>query len=191
MDENPTPLDRYDAELRFAEHLKAAGLPLYSSTVHDPEAHDLEFRWDHGLSLHLDLTRGTVDPIDEWERAAILGEGPTCECVACEPGPIDVYVSGSPDDPRTAQDIPGVVIHRGPPLHPDDLTTINGIPVTSASRTLIDLAEVMDIDALREVFATAERLGHLDPEALRAARARVEWRPSLAMLDEVIAEFCD
>jgi hypothetical protein len=24
----------------------------------------------------------------------------------------------------------------------------------------------------------------------RAARARVEWRPSLALLDEVIGEFC-
>jgi hypothetical protein len=33
-------------------------------------------------------------------------------------------------------------------------------------------------------------LGLLDPEALRAARARVEWRPSLEMLDRVIEEFC-
>jgi len=31
----------------------------------------------------------------------------------------------------------------------------------------------------------------LDPDALRAARAGVEWRPSMATtLDEVIAEFC-
>ena len=37
---------------------------------------------------------------------------------------------------------PGVVVHRGPPLHPDDLTIQNGIPVTSPSRTLIDCAEV-------------------------------------------------
>jgi hypothetical protein len=29
------------------------------------------------------------------------------------------------------------------------------------------------------------------PAALRASRERVEWRPSLAMPDEVIAEFCD
>ncbi len=34
-------------------------------------------------------------------------------------------------------------------------------------------------------------IGLLDPEALRAARGRVEWRPSLTMLDEVIEEFFD
>jgi hypothetical protein len=39
---------------------------------------------------------------------------------------------------------------------------------------------------LRAAFARAQEIGLLDPEALRAARERVEWRPSLAMLDEVI-----
>ena len=76
-------------------------------------------------------------------------------------------------------------------MHPDDITTFNGIPVTSPSRTLIDLAEVVSADELRTAFARAQQMGLLDPEALRAARARVEWRPSLAMLDRVIEEFCD
>ena len=48
----------------------------------------------------------------------------------------------------------------------------------------------MTIDELRRLFARARAIGLLDPEALRAARGRVEWRPSLAMLDEVIEEFC-
>ena len=100
-------------------------------------------------------------------------------------------VPGSADDPRLDTSIPGVVIHRQPPLHPDDLMTHNGIPVTSPSRTLIDFAEVMTAAELRAAFARAQEIGLLDPEALRAARGRVEWRPSLAMLDEVIAEFCD
>ncbi len=116
----------------------------------------------------------------------ILGLGPAARTRA----PIDVYVPGSADDPRTDTSIPGVEIHRGPPLHPDDVTTVDGIPVTSPSRTLIDLAEVMTADELRACFARAREIGLLDPEALRAARARVEWRPSLAMLDEVIDEFC-
>jgi hypothetical protein len=192
MDENPTPLDRYDAELRFAELLKAADLPLYTRTVYDPELQALEFHWSHGLTLHMDLSRGEVEPIDEWERNAILDEGPLCECEECAPDvPIHVYVPGSADDPRDAEPVPGVEIHRGPPLHPDDVTTVRGIPVTSPSRTLIDLAEVMTADELRDTFARAQRMGMLDPDALRAARGRVEWRPSLAMLDEVIAEFCD
>ena len=82
------------------------------------------------------------------------------------------------------------MIHRGPPLHPDDVTTLHGIRVTSPSRTLIDCAEFMTAAELRATFARARDIGLLDPEALRAARARVEWRPSLAMLDEVIDEFC-
>ena len=82
------------------------------------------------------------------------------------------------------------MIHRVPELHPDDLTTLNGIPVTTPSRTLIDLAEDTTRDELRAWFVRFRGMGLLDPEALRASRARVEWRPSLAMLDEVIAEFC-
>jgi hypothetical protein len=104
--------------------------------------------------------------------------------------PVHVYVPGSVDDPRATPSIPGVVIHRGPPLHPDDVTTLDGMRITSPSRTLIDIAEVVTAAELRAAFASARELGLLDPEALRAARARVEWRPSLAMLDEVIDEFC-
>ena len=52
-----------------------------------------------------------------------------------------------------------VVIHRGPPLHPDDVTTHMGIPVTSPSRTLIDCAEFMTAGELRAAFARARELG--------------------------------
>jgi hypothetical protein len=105
--------------------------------------------------------------------------------------PIHVFVPGSPDDPREESHIPGVVVHHGPPLHPDDVTVLDGIPITTPSRTLIDCAEVMSPDELRATFERARDIGLLDPDALRAARARVEWRPSLRMLDELIAEFCD
>ena len=105
-------------------------------------------------------------------------------------GLIHITVPASATDPRDDADIPGVVVHRTPPLHPDDVVILDGIPVTSPSRTLIDCAEVMDRDELRELFVRVRAQGLLDPAALRAARARVEWRPSLAMLDEVIGEFC-
>lgn len=105
--------------------------------------------------------------------------------------PIHVYIPADPTDPRAGRDFPdGVIVHFGPPLHPDDLTVVDGIPVTSVSRTLIDMAEEVEIDELRGMFASAREQGLLDPEEMAAARARVEWRPSLAMLDEVIAEFC-
>lgn len=82
-----------------------------------------------------------------------------------------------------------MTVHRVPELHPEDVVTLpSGLRVTSLSRTLIDLAEILPPDELREVFANARERGLLDMEALRRARARVEWRPSLEMLDQVIAE---
>jgi predicted transcriptional regulator of viral defense system len=64
-----------------------------------------------------------------------------------------------------------VVVHYGPPLHPDDLTLVDGIPVTSVARTLIDLAELMDADELRGCFATArERACSTSTTSLRRAR---------------------
>jgi hypothetical protein len=106
---------------------------------------------------------------------------------------IDVTVPGSSVDPRDEPPAPeGVRVHRVPSLHPEDVVTLPcGLPVTSVARTLVDLAEVMTRDDLRDTFATARRRGLLDMDALKRSRARVEWRPSLAMLDSVITEFED
>jgi hypothetical protein len=104
--------------------------------------------------------------------------------------PIHITIPGRADDPRDLPPAPpGVIIHRTPPLHPDDVTVVNGLPVTTPARTLVDLAEIMDQAELRNAFLDFQAAGHLEIEAVKAARARVEWRPSLAMLDEVIAEF--
>jgi len=106
---------------------------------------------------------------------------------------IHVSVPGSNGDPRDEVSAPpGVVIHRVPALHPDDVVTLpSGLRVTSVARTLIDLAEEMTQDELRDAFAIAREKGLLDMDALRRSRQRVEWRPSLRMLDEVIDEFQD
>ena len=187
MDFGRVAMDPGVAARRFAVRLEEAGLPPFVSAAHDAELDLLRVTWAHGVTLYMDLRHDDiVEPIDEHGRAVILGLRPCCE----ECTKVDVYVAGCPDDPRKDTPIPGVEIHRGPPLHPDDVTTVRGIPVTSPSRTLIDLAEVMTADELRVCFGRAREIGLLDPEARRAARARVEWRPSLEMLDEVIAEFC-
>ena len=105
-------------------------------------------------------------------------------------GLIHITVPARPDDPRTAvPDIPGVVVHRVPERHPDDMTVVDGIPCTSVSRTLIDCAEEVDKAELRAMFARARELGLLDMQALEASYARVEWRPSLPMVREVMDEF--
>ena len=186
MDARRAAMDPDEDKRRFAARVEEAGLPRFARTRHDPTTHCLQVTWENGYTIHLDLTYPEIEPLEDWERDAILGHEPS----RAGAGPIDVYVPGSADDPRTDTTTPGVAIHRGPPLHPDDVTTVDGIPVTTPSRTLIDMAEVSTADELRAMFARAREVGLLDPEALRAARARVEWRPSLEMLDEVIAEFC-
>lgn len=106
------------------------------------------------------------------------------------PEPIHITVPADPCDPRESPPPPdGVIVHRVPTLHPDDTDVIDGLPVTSVSRTLIDLGEHLSEDELRECFGTARDKGMLDPEKLLASRARVEWRPSLPKVDRLIAEF--
>ncbi len=103
---------------------------------------------------------------------------------------IHVTIPGRPDDPRTPRpNIPGVIVHHVPELHPDDRTMHDGIPCTSPARTLVDLAEVMDREELRATFARARDIGLLDMRAVEASYKRVEWRPSLRMLREVMDEF--
>jgi hypothetical protein len=104
--------------------------------------------------------------------------------------PIHVTVAGSPRDPRgPISNVPGVRVHHAPALHPDDVTVIDGIPVTSVSRTLVDLAEILPRAELREAFAEARAKGLLEMDAVEASYARVEWRASLRMLREVMDEF--
>jgi hypothetical protein len=106
--------------------------------------------------------------------------------------PIHITVQGDADDPRSQIEAPaGIIIHRSPPLHPDDIDEVDGIAVTSLARTLIDLAEISDQDELRSYFAQARAEGRLDIDAVRASAGRVEWRPSLPMLYAVIGEFED
>ncbi len=107
-------------------------------------------------------------------------------------GLIHVTVPASPDDPRVPVPAPaGVVIHRVPALHPDDVTVLDGIPITTVARTLVDCAEVATREELREMFARARELGLLNIADVEASAGRVEWRPSLGMLREVMAEFDD
>ena len=104
-------------------------------------------------------------------------------------GLIHVTVPRHPGDPRDPpKEPPGVVVHYVPELHPDDMTVIDGLPVTSLSRTLIDLAKTMHYYELRACWVRARKQGQLDLDAVRASRERVEWRPSLVVVDQLIAE---
>jgi predicted transcriptional regulator of viral defense system len=62
---------------------------------------------------------------------------------------------------------PGVKRHRARNLAEDDRALVDGIPVTSVARTLLDLAWKLRSDQLRRVLARAEDLKLIDLEAIQ------------------------
>jgi uncharacterized protein DUF559 len=76
-------------------------------------------------------------------------------------GPVDITTR------RRASSSPQIRAHRSRTLDWDaDVTTIDGLPVTTVARTLIDLADVLDPHTLRRVVHRAAELGLLDVAAL-------------------------
>jgi predicted transcriptional regulator of viral defense system len=66
----------------------------------------------------------------------------------------------------------GIVRHRARNLVEDDRTVVDGIPVTSVARTLLDLAWKLRGYQIRRVLDCAEELGLLDLDAIRAVIER-------------------
>ncbi len=62
----------------------------------------------------------------------------------------------------------GIRVHRSSRLQPDEVTARDGIPVTTVARTLLDLADVLERQALRRVISEAEYLNRFDLTALDA-----------------------
>ena len=63
----------------------------------------------------------------------------------------------------------GLRIHRSARLRPEEVTVRHGIPVTTVARTLLDLADVLERQALKRVITQAEYLSRFDLIAINAA----------------------
>jgi very-short-patch-repair endonuclease len=72
--------------------------------------------------------------------------------------------------------VPGIEVHRVRSLDRADVTTVNGIPVTTVARTLVDLADVVPADHLAKALNEAERMRVFDLRAIQAASARTQGR---------------
>jgi very-short-patch-repair endonuclease len=83
---------------------------------------------------------------------------------------------------------PGVVVHRSA-LHPSDRVVLDGVPVTTVARTLVDLADVLRQDQLADAVNEAEVQRRFDLRQLQAARARVPNRHGGHKLDRVLARW--
>lgn len=101
------------------------------------------------------------------------------------PGPIDVTVPGH----RAGQK--GIRVHNVRQLHPDDVSMIDGIPVTSLERTLLDYAGVAGEQSTRLAVEAAQRQERLDAEPLQAVLARGRGRSGARLLRQVVGCIAD
>jgi hypothetical protein len=82
----------------------------------------------------------------------------------------------------------GVAVHRCRSIDPRDLTTHKGIPVTTVHRTIVDLADVVEIPhELTAVIHEAEFKGRFVEAAVRDVMARANGRRNLHVVDRAIA----
>ena len=84
---------------------------------------------------------------------------------------------------------PGITLHCVRCLHPDDRAEVDGIPVTSVARTLLDLAEVVSPDRLARAFERAERLRLLDMRAIEDLCSRSRGRHGLKPLRALVSDY--
>jgi hypothetical protein len=83
---------------------------------------------------------------------------------------------------------PGISVHTSP-LDRADRATIDGIPVTSLSRTLLDLAEVVKPRQLERAVEAAEASGQFDLAAVDEVISRCRGRRGLGRLGAALAAY--
>ena len=94
---------------------------------------------------------------------------------------IEVTVPG-----RSGRTHPGVAVHRSTTLTEADTTVVDGIPVTSLERTLLDLAEIVDQRQLERAFDQAEIVEGLDLNKINDQLARNATRPGAKKVRHVL-----
>ena len=83
---------------------------------------------------------------------------------------------------KGARAIPGITIHRSLPVHPKDRARHRGVPITSAARTIVDLAAVLDERTLRQAVRRAQGLRHASAPLLLRTLHRLGPRRGTATL---------
>ena len=83
-------------------------------------------------------------------------------------GDVHVTVPGGGREDRQ----PGLVIHRVRNIREADTTTVDGLPVTSVARTLLDMAAITRRETLEGLLEAADDAGVLDAKACAAVCGR-------------------
>jgi very-short-patch-repair endonuclease/predicted transcriptional regulator of viral defense system len=87
--------------------------------------------------------------------------------------------------------VSGVRCHAVRTLDPRDVTVIDGIPVTTVDRVLLDQADVVSRQRLRTLLEAAQRRDLLDAKRLRRLIARSPGRRGIPPLTAVLDELHD
>jgi very-short-patch-repair endonuclease len=99
--------------------------------------------------------------------------------------PVDVTVPG-----RTRHKRKGIDVHLVRQLDPRDVTKIDGIPVTTLARTLLDLAEVVPMNQVKRAINEADYQRLIDLKAVNDVLSRSQGRrgrkPLTAVLTAVV-----
>lgn len=90
---------------------------------------------------------------------------------------------------RSGRSRPGMTIHRSPCLRPDECAESDGIPCTSAARTLLDLADVVSADRLARAIEGANRMRLLDGTAIEAVLTLSAGRSATPRLGAALAAY--
>ncbi len=89
---------------------------------------------------------------------------------------------------RSSRAHQGIKLHRSTTLMPADTTAVEHIPCTTASRTLLDLAEAVNRRALERAFDQAEIIGCFDRRALDDQLERNQRRVAARHVRELLDE---
>lgn len=84
---------------------------------------------------------------------------------------------------------PAIRVHRGRPLEDAEVVVVDGIPVTSVARTLVDLGDVVAPERLRRAFVRAEQLRVVDMVSIEASLATAGRRRGARLLRELLTVY--
>lgn len=98
-------------------------------------------------------------------------------------GPVEVSVT------RGLRPCRGIVLHRVKVLPEKDITVVNGLRVTTALRTLIDLAAVADADDVRASVDQALSRKWFNLEQFERAVTRARGQRGVAFLNSLVREY--
>lgn len=90
---------------------------------------------------------------------------------------------------RSTRRMKGVVVHRPRRIDPEDRTRIDGFPVTTVPRTLLDLGQFLSFAELRNVVEAVERREQLDIGAVEDTLSRYRGHRGCRPLRRIISDY--